>query len=434
MQIIQLKQHSSIIIQISKYLFILMPFLLISGPLLSDLSVSLISIFFLYFCIKHKKLNLFNKLYFKVFFIFWIYLLLNSLLNNFNLDSFKISFFYLRFGIFCLAIVYIIKSDEKILKYFLVCLTLCFIILIIDGYLQYFTGSNLIGFQKTGNRISSFFGDELVLGSYLSRFFPIFFGLAILFKERIKLNFNFLILFFVLIETLVFLSGERTAFFYINLSAIYTIILIKDYKKTRIITLCLTAILLILISYINPVAKDRIIDKTISQMNLSPTTEKTQNDKQINNSKNVYIFSEQHNSHYITAYRMFKDNLLFGVGVKNFRNFCSNIKYNFSEKSCSTHPHNTYIQLLSETGLIGFGFIFIFLIIFIKYTLKHFILMFRKKYYFTDFQICMMSCILILIWPAAPTGNFFNNWLSILYYLPISLIIWSFEKNKKIYF
>ena len=48
-------------------------------------------------------------------------------------------------------------------------------------------------------------------------------------------------------------------------------------------------------------------------MNLNSNTEKIKNDKQINNSKNVYIFSEQHNSHYITAYRMFKDNLLFGV-------------------------------------------------------------------------------------------------------------------------
>jgi uncharacterized membrane protein YoaT (DUF817 family) len=42
---------------------------------------------------------------------------------------------------------------------------------------------------------------------------------------------------------------------------------------------------------------------------------------------NLYIFSKQHTHHYITAYRMFLDNKILGVGVKNFRNFCNDEKY-----------------------------------------------------------------------------------------------------------
>ena len=48
--------------------------------------------------------------------------------------------------------------------------------------------------------------------------------------------------------------------------------------------------------------------------------------------KNIYIFSKQHTHHYMTAYRMFLDNKVIGVGVKNFRNFCSNEKYEISGK------------------------------------------------------------------------------------------------------
>ena len=58
---------------------------------------------------------------------------------------------------------------------------------------------------------------------------------------------------------------------------------------------------------------------------------------------------------------MFLDNKIFGVGMKNFRNYCSDDKYQVSKLSCSTHPHNTYIQILTETGLFGFLFILVLL-------------------------------------------------------------------------
>ena len=63
---------------------------------------------------------------------------------------------------------------------------------------------------------------------------------------------------------------------------------------------------------------------------------------------------------------MYLDNLILGVGVKNFRKFCSEEKYIESKLSCATHPHNTYLQLLSETGSIGFIFLIIILIYFFK--------------------------------------------------------------------
>ena len=50
---------------------------------------------------------------------------------------------------------------------------------------------------------------------------------------------------------------------------------------------------------------------------------------------------------------MFLSNPLFGVGPKNFRMLCNDEKY-FVKHGCSTHPHNTYVQLLSETGIVGF--------------------------------------------------------------------------------
>tara|TARA_Y200000002_G_scaffold214348_1_gene176914 strand:- start:8866 stop:9279 length:414 start_codon:yes stop_codon:yes gene_type:complete len=128
---------------------------------------------------------------------------------------------------------------------------------------------------------------------------------------------------------------------------------------------------------------------------------------------------------------MFLDNKITGVGVKNFRHECNDPKYFVNGKTaCSTHPHNTYIQILSETGIIGFFFLLSALFIFCKYTLKHLMLRFKGNFYFNDFEICILSGIVIYLWPFVPTLNIFNNWLNILMILNLPFLIWSRKSTK----
>lgn len=414
-------------------LFSLIPFFLITGPFLSDFSISLISILFLIYCKNHKNFSFFKNRYFYIFIFFWLYLVLNSLIVNFNFDSLKISFFYFRYGVFVIAVVALINTDARFIKYFFYCILICFTVLIIDGFYQYFIGENILGFKSPSiHRVSSFFHKELILGSYLSRLWPIFFGLSIIILNRKDKSFYLVILVFILSEALIFLSGDRTAFFYINLSAIFVIVLAKKLQKLRIVTLFFSFFIIVIISLINPTAKERIIDVTLKDMNLS--TEKKNkidtNSEEMNffiekqkDDNEVYIFSKQHTHHYITAYKMYLDNKILGVGVKNFRNFCNDERYIVSELSCSTHPHNTYIQILSETGLIGFLFLVSIFLYFCKNVLTHLIGKFRGKYYFSDFNICVLSGIVIYLFPIIPTGNVFNNWINIMITLNLPFLL-----------
>ena len=415
------KKESFFFYSLPVILFSLIPFFLITGPFLSDFSISLIAILFLVYCIKKKNFSYFKNRFFYFFLIFWIYLIVNSLINNFNFDSLKISFFYFRYGVFVIAMVSLIEFDEKIIKFFFYCILLCFTALIIDGFYQYFIGENIFGWKNISEyRVSSFFGNELILGSYLSRLWPIFFGLSIyLFKNRDKLFFLFISI-FILSEVLIFLSGERVAFFYINLSAIFVILFSHKLLKLRLITLGISLIIIILISLIYPTAKERVVNQTINQMNLF-------NDNKENNGP--YIFSKQHTHHYISAYRMFLDNKILGVGVKNFRNFCNEEKYFISNVSCSTHPHNSYIQILAELGIIGFLFLTLMLAYFCYAVIKQFFYKLNNRYYLNDFEICILSGILIFLWPLVPTGNIFNNWLSIIMILNLVFFIWSRKKK-----
>ena len=404
------------------FLFSLLPFFLITGPFLSDLSISLIGIFFLIYCIKENNFTYFKNKYFYFFLLFWFYIILNTIINNFNLDSLKISFFYIRYGLFIIAIVALLDFDSKFIKYFFYCLFICFIVLISDGFYQYFMGENIVGFKSPNpNRVSSFFNDEMILGSYLSRLWPIFFALSLIFLKNKRKLFIIFILAFILSETLIFLSGDRSAFFYINFSALFIILFSKKLVKLRFIVLFSSIMLIIIITLINPAAKERVIDKTLDQMNLSERQPLSK----------IYIFSQDHHEIYISAYKMYLDNKFLGVGVKNFRNFCKNPKYFVNDREiCVTHPHNAYLQILTETGIIGFLFLIIILYFFFSNIFKHILSKFRKGNYYNDFEICILSGIAIYLWPFIPTGNIFNNWLNIMLILNLPFLIWSLKFKK----
>ena len=159
--------------------------LLIWGPFFPDLIVSVSALFFLYYVFKNKKFYFFLNKPLIIFFIFFIFcILLSIFIAQDTMLSFESSLFYFRIGVFSCFIWYLIDKDKSILIFFYYALVLCFSALVIDGYIQYLTGTNLVGFKILSNRVSSFFGDELIMGSYLSRLFPLLFALFLVKKKK----------------------------------------------------------------------------------------------------------------------------------------------------------------------------------------------------------------------------------------------------------
>ena len=134
-----------------------------------------------------------------------------------------------------------------------------------------------------------------------------------------------------------------------------------------------------------------------------------------------------------TAYNMFLDKPLVGQGPKMFRVICKDEQYAVGSSPCATSPHNFYLQLLAETGIIGFVFLFsVFAyVLYCAYRqLKSMVL--RQKRYLSDYQVCLLAGILITVWPITTNGNFFNNWLMIAYSLPLGFYLHSlYGKNKE---
>ena len=397
----------------------IIPFL-IWGPFFPDLIVSLSALFFLYYSLNNNNFYYFKK---KPFIIFLLFCIIASVISLESKDislSIKSSLPYFRIGVFSCFIWYLIDRDKNILTYFYYALVLCFLTLVIDGYIQYFTGFNVLGFKISGIRVSSFFKEELIMGSYLSRLFPLLFALFLV-KKKQKYEIYFIGLLFILVDVLIFMSGERSSFFFLNLSTIFIIILIKEYQKFRLITFIIAIICVFILSLNSSSLSNRMFKGPAEQMGF------------IESSNEPVIFSKQHDNHIRTAYKMFKDYPIFGHGPKMFRIICKDEKYATGKYPCSTHPHNFYVQLLAETGIIGFLFLLSAFSHVIYIALRQFkSIILRQKRPLTDYQVCLLAGILITVWPFSPNGNFFHNWLMIVYSLPVGFYLQSIYSRKKV--
>ena len=191
----------------------LTPFLFILGIAIVELIVLSLIIFFL---IKNRDLNYYRDQKFLFLILFSAYVGINAFFQI-NDDLKFSSIFFFRFCLLSLSIFFILdtKNDvsdinKKILLLILIILSL---FIIFDSYFQFFTGKNLLGFEINFSRISSIFGSELILGSFLLKLLPIIFFLIFYSKIQTKKYYLALTVFFSLYFSVIYLAAGRTPFF-----------------------------------------------------------------------------------------------------------------------------------------------------------------------------------------------------------------------------
>jgi O-antigen ligase len=400
--------------KILSFLILIFPISLITGPLIPEIILAIVSIAINYQIIKNKKFHYYKFQFSNFFLIFWLYLIVNSVFAENPLWSLRTSIFYFRYYIFSISIFYLIENKLLNLKTLSILIMSVFCVLIFDLFIQYYFGQNLLGLLPSENRYSGLFGEELILGSYLIKLFPLL--LALVFLKKNNSNQLFYIIFFNPIIVLgLILTGERTASF---LGLIFIIlasfILLKKYKY-KLLYLFSLIIIFLGILQISPNLKGRFINDTLDYI-IETRLNKIQNVENLQleinqNEKNIYIISKLHHGHYLSAYKLFLEKPIFGNGVNSFRNKC--IKFDH-EYSCSTHPHNLPIQILSEIGIVGFTFYLIVIFYFIRN-------LFKKN---NSISLKILSLGLFLyLFPFAPSGNFFNNWMNMTLYFFIGFYL-----------
>jgi O-antigen ligase len=408
------KKFYNNLVKINSFFLYILPISLVTGPFIPNLIVTLTCVISLFLIIYNKELKYFDNLFFKFFLIFSIYLIINSALNGkFNLNNIS-GYTYLRYSIFSIAIWHILENNINFFRNFTKIFLLTVLLLFIDSIFQYFNGTNLFGIQKSSyNKISSFFGTDVKLGAYLARIYVFVFMFFYLFLDKKLLNILYLNLFNFLFAAIILLTGERTSFFIFILNFLLINFITRENYFIKIISFLVVVFTSIIIFVNVKDVKNRYINDTFAQLRES----------NINNS-GYNLFSKGHENHYRIAYKMFSDSKFFGQGPNSFRNLCSEEKFRLSVNSdgCSTHPHNIYMQLLGETGLIGFLFLLI-AFFYIYSLLISGLFKIQKKIKNLENRIYFYVPIVVYLFPFIPTGSFFNSWVNIIVYLPIGFLL-----------
>jgi O-antigen ligase len=374
-----------------------------------------------------NKLNPFSKVENILFCVFFLYISINSLINYTEFNNFLKSVALFRYIFFSAAIVYTLKniSSEQLKNIKYLYLFIIFFV-ILDIIFQYFSGFDIFGF-KPGmcevvycSRYQGPFGKELIAGSFLA-----YFGLVVIlfFFKNEMLNYLLLVL-----GVIILITGDRSPFItFIIFFSIYIIISNQKFiKKFFLIFLSV----LIFLSTINTFknTKMRYIDflKNISYSEIS----KFEKEKNLKN-----FLEDAKNSpwgkHYQVAMAMFLEKPMLGHGYNSFRIKCSSYEKKTKtnagiHKGCSTHPHNSFLEILSEQGLMGF---FILSAIIIWVLKRIFTLKFKKK----DVRIkFVLSAVLFLCFyfPFKPTGSLFSSWLGSITFFTYSFYLFFLDKNK----
>ncbi len=416
---------------IKKNLFSLLlafiPVSFIAGNLLINLNVILIILLSL----SIYKMEMFRlKFLFldKVLFLFFFLIIFTAVINDFYfykkhdfllfLETTLKSLLFLKYLFLYLSIRVLFKKDAIDLKFFFIFSSFSVLFVSIDIFYQFYNGKDILGFETIGEgrRLGGPFGDELIAGGFLQRFSLFsFFLLPLFFKGLSDKYSKYLIpLLFVIILIGIILSGNRMPFLLFVFTVTLILLFQRQTRKYLYYFIFLFFIVFFSIFNLNAEFKRGVGNfyNQISKMTILIIKKDFKNE-------NAPMYLKEFSSFYDTWLL----NKYIGGGIKNFRYYC-HIKPNPQNKNyhCNMHPHNYYLEILTETGIFGF-------LIVITIFANILLLTFYKKY-FTRSSLSQNNLIIPFIFlfiaeifPLKSTGSFFTTGNTTYLFLIIGILV-----------
>ena len=399
----------------------LMPFSFIAGNMILSINTILIVL---------SSIILFGKDVFrikiylldKILFIFFILIIITGVINNFQLypiyktwsltvdmsayQYFPIiikSILFLKYLLLYIVLRFLTEKNLIQLKYFFIFSAIASLFVCFDIFFQFVNGKDIFGYLATGRKLSGPFGDELIAGGFIQRFSLFsFFIIPLFYKEKSSKYLKFIIpILFLIFFIGIVLSGNRMPIILFIFSICLILIFQKQSRKFFLPFIIIFSLTFFLIFNFNKSVKDNFLNfyGQISQMATIVIN------KDFNN-----VNSPQYLKEFYTFYDTWLINKYIGGGIKSFRYYChkrANIDKN-QEFICNMHPHNYYLEILTETGLIGF------ILIFFIFTITLYIT-FIKKYFLNtrlkdnNIMIPFIFLFIVEIFPLKSTGSFFTT-------------------------
>lgn len=371
------------------WLTILMPISIILGKVVADINLTIVAILFTVLSLIRKDFKPFQERWFLIALTLWTYLLARSIFSQDIILALKKVVPFIRLPLFALCLQTLISKKDTVHKKILYSLMIVVSFLVIDGYIQYFFGKDLFGHSivYTDNffRLTGPFSKQF-LGAYVSILSMPLLAISIYFiskKERTLYS----ILFLVLTYLIVFLSGERSPLLQTTIGLIGITCVLATRNKKLLILFPILGLLILVIMYTFGFQQviNRQFFSTLHTLN--------------------HYSESPYGKLWNAGIKIGLENLLFGVGPMHFHMHCETIT-----DFCRSHPHNIYIEFLSETGIIGLS-----LFVYLFYEIIRDFLVNNKKgqdQFIKALALGIMVAIIIRLLPM-PSSGFFKNWYAV---------------------
>ena len=368
------------------------------------------------------------------------YLLLIFFLLSFfsTLINFKSDYVILLKSLtdFRFALLFIIIRNlfiYKILKFrmlFLITI-ICTIFLSFDIFFQHIFGYDFFGYKPSEGRYNGIFNDEAIAGSYIQKFFVISI-IGVLFANFIKKKI-FLFVFINFIGLGILLSLDRMPYIIFFFILLLSIILVKNYRFTFILSSILSLILFTIIfknnekvnyrykTLQNEINIIRIINlvtmKSDFGLSNNPSSEELKHYEESAVKKS--FFKGDYSKIALSAYEVVKKNILFGSGIKSFHNECKKLFESNKKLLCAPHPHNMHLEILVNTGIFGFFIFSLFIYKILVENLKIIFIQISRN----QKNLLIFSLILIVseLFPLRSYGSIFQTVNGSMFWYLISL-------------
>ena len=386
-------------------LFSLIPISIIFGSAISLINILLISFVYLAHLISTKNFGFTKKPTFLILVLIYFYLIFNSFMSiDFQSGIFR-NFGFIRFILLFLAINYFFYNFNRSDKIFKIWFIIIFAV-VIDSFIEFIFGRNILGYgSEYGNRIVSFFYDEPIVGAYLNGFVFIIAGYLFKNFENKNLFFKILIIITIfLFINCVFLTGERSNTLKIFFG--FFLFLIFNHYLNLKFKIYIISIFFLFLSFV--FSSSDYLKLRYSGQLLKPLSTKEKRIEFYN--KNVYF------KIYRSGIEVFQNYPIFGVGNKNYRVETCDIDKINKHYYCVTHPHQVYIEFLAEHGLFGTFILLAILFYLIFRYLK--IIMLSKNL----IQQGSFIYLIINFLPILPSGSFFSDFNSTLFWINLSIM------------
>lgn len=382
----------------------LLPALLLFSRAIADATVVLVGVVFLSRSYQLGDWRWAQQGWFRLALLFWAYLLLiNVPLSTDTLDSLKYALAFMRWPLFAAALAYWLLSSDRAGRAFLSGLLLTGLFVVLDTGWQYLFGVDWFGMESgLADRLTGPFRNPvpgtLMLRVWFIALFAVFFWQFKSPRQQLMILLAALLLGLVFM----FITGERMALILFSSAALLVLsAMCCDYREQRLhlltgLGLMLAAVLL-LMQFV-PATTERSVLSIIDKL--------------------ADFRSSDYGQVFAAAWQVWQQHMWFGSGLHSYQPVCEQMGVLASSTMQCTHPHNLYLLLAAETGVLG---LVLFILMLIAIYLRALKMVLLNQYWLH--AALSLSVLTVSFWPLSGGISVFNNWIGALVWLGVGWVL-----------